>query len=88
MNGLLDEVVNIFIGIGAICTGVMLASWIYYYLVKFISDKVWNSPNASMVLSFLLVPVLTISFLFLAVAISYGVFQLVDDFVKELQIFG
>lgn len=45
MNGLLDKVINIFIRVGSVFTGVLLAAWIYHSLLEFISDKFWNRSN-------------------------------------------
>ena len=86
MNGLLDKVVNIFIGAGSIFTGVLLAWWIYHYLLEFISDELDRS-NVHWGVGCLIFILTLLVFGFLSVAISYKVFQLVDGFFNALQTF-
>ena len=93
---MLDKVVSIFIGIGSVFTGVLLASWICHYLFEFMADEVFDWNRRWTQERFLLkdyfsvlvgIILMVVAFGFLTVAISYGVFQLVDGFFNALQTF-
>ena len=88
MNGFLDKMVSIFIGLGSVFTGFLLASWIYHYLLEFVTDEVfgWNRQTQEpfflkdLLIVLIQIMLMAVVFGFLVVAISYGVFQLVNGF--------